>query len=251
MPGSYLNTSYIAREIGCHPNTVRLYETWGFLPPVPRSPAGYRRYTRLHLEQMRLARMALNTTWPGRRIRESAVRLVRFSATGDLGGALEMAYQHLSLVRAELAQAESAALLLERWAQGAPTDATSQPLQIGEAARLLGLTVDMLRDWERNGLLRVPRHPHNRYRQYGQVEIARLRVIRMLRMAGYSTMAILRMLLQLDRGDPGDVRQLLDTPRDDEDVYYAADRWLSTLAGQEQRALELIAQLEKMIQAFS
>ncbi|MBL7200262.1 MAG: MerR family DNA-binding transcriptional regulator [Anaerolineae bacterium] len=42
---SYLRTSDIARAVGAHPNTVRLYEEWGFLPPIPRSPAGYRMYT--------------------------------------------------------------------------------------------------------------------------------------------------------------------------------------------------------------
>ena len=32
-----------------HPNTVRLYEEWGFLPPVPRAPNGYRLYDQRHL----------------------------------------------------------------------------------------------------------------------------------------------------------------------------------------------------------
>jgi DNA-binding transcriptional MerR regulator len=91
----------------------------------------------------------------------------------------------------------------------------------------------------------VPRDPHNGYRLYGAAEIGRLRVIRMLLRAGYSMMAILRMLLQLDRG--ADPRQALDTPHPDEDVYTAADRWLSSLAEQEQRASSIIAQLEKMI----
>jgi hypothetical protein len=53
------------------------------------------------------------------------------------------------------------------------------------------------------------------------------------------------MLRQLDQG--GDLRQALDTPAPDEDVYSAADRWLSTLASQERRALDLITQLEEMI----
>jgi len=60
-------------------------------------------------------------------------------------------------------------------------------------------------------------------------------------------MAILHMLHHLDRGQKRDLRQVLDTPPPDEDIYSAADRWLSTLAGQEQRALDMIAQLEKMI----
>jgi DNA-binding transcriptional MerR regulator len=243
----YLSTSDIARDVGVHPNTVRLYEEWGYLPPVPRSPSGYRLFGREHLEQMRLARLALKGPWPGRTIRRSALDLVRHAASGDLGGALERAYHHLALVQAERAQAQAAAGLLERWAQGAATDATVRPLQIGQAARLLGVTTDMLRNWEGNGLIRVPRNPRNRYRLYGAPEISRLRVIRMLNRAGYSQMAILRLLLHLDQARGGDLRAVLDTPRPDEDIYSAADRWLSTLSEQEQRAQEIIGQLESMI----
>jgi len=243
----HLHTSEIARAVGVHPNTVRLYEEWGFLPPIPRSASGYRLFTEAHLDQMRLARTALHGPWPGRNIKRSAAELVRRSASGDLGGALEQAYRHLALVQAEHAQAEAAVSLLERWATGAAADATSTLLWIGEAARLLDVTTDMLRNWERNGLIQVPRDPRNHYRLYGPTEIGRLRVIRMLLRAGYSTMAILRMVLYLDRVRPGDLRQVLDTPRPDEDVYSATDRWLSTLAAFEQRALELIAQLEMMI----
>ncbi len=61
-------------------------------------------------------------------------------------------------------------------------------------------------------------------------------------------MAILRMLLRFDRGQQGDLRQVLDTPRPDEDAIYAADQWLSTLATHENRVRDMIAQLERMIQ---
>ena len=248
-PARFLKTSEVAKAVGVHPNTVRKYEEWGFLPPIPRTPSGYRTFTQAHVEQMRLARLALHGGWPGRNIRQSAAAMVRKAASGDLGGALELAYNHLALVQAERAQAEAAADLLERWAKGTPTDTTARSLRIGDAARRLGLTADTLRNWERDGLLDVPRDPRNGYRLYGAPEIGRLRVIRMLRRAGYSTMAILRMLIQLDRGQDADLRQALDTPRPDEDVYTAADRWLSELAAQQQRALDLIAQVEKMIRA--
>jgi hypothetical protein len=61
-------------------------------------------------------------------------------------------------------------------------------------------------------------------------------------------MAILRMLLQLDRGEADDLRKALDTPSADEDVYSAADQWLTTLTDWEQRTNEMIALLEAMIQ---
>jgi DNA-binding transcriptional MerR regulator len=258
-----LRTSDVAKAAGVHPNTVRLYEQWGFLPKIPRSSTGYRLFTRDHVDQMLLARTALRGPWPGRAIKHSALDLVRRSAAGDLGGALEQAYRHLALVQAERAHAEAAVQLLERWAQGAAVEASEERLRIGEAAGLLGVTADMLRNWERNGLVDVPRDSRNGYRLYGAAEIGRCRVIRMLGRAGYGMMAILRMLLYLDRGrgrvEDGELRQVLDTPRaedgmgleprdkGEDDVYYAADRWLSTLAAFETRARDLIDQLERMI----
>jgi DNA-binding transcriptional MerR regulator len=246
MPVRHLSTAKIARAVGCHVNTVRLYEQWGLIQPAPRSRAGYRLFSEAHLDQMRLARTALHSVYPGKTIRTSAYAVVRAGAAGNLGGALELAYHHLAQVQSEMAQAETAVRLLERWAQGVPTDAISLPLRIGDTARLLDLSIDQLHNWERNGLLEVPRAA-NGYRQYGGEDIARLRVIRMLRTAGYSMMAILRMLLHLDSGAEGSLRAALDTPRPDEDVYSAADRWLSTLAEQESRAHAMITILEERI----
>ncbi len=247
MPYKRLSTSKIAKEVGCHPNTVRLYEQWGLISQVARSRSGYRLYTKLHLQQMRLARHALHGGYPGPNIRRSAYEVVHKSAAGDLGGALEQAYQHLATVQAERSYAEAAVQMLERWAAGAPADSLRQPKSISDAASLLKLTPDTLRSWERNGLLEVPRDPHNGYRMYGGEEIGRLRVIRMLRQAGYSPNAILRMLIQLDRGETDNLAAALDTPRPDEEVYMATDRWLSTLDEQEQRAQEMIAMLEEMV----
>jgi DNA-binding transcriptional MerR regulator len=246
MTRRYLYTTEVAKAVGVHPNTVRLYEAWGFLPPVTRTPSGYRQFTESHIDQMRLARLALHGVWPGKNIRKSALALVRQSAALDLAGALEQAYRHLVLVQAERAQAEAAAEFLQKWAHGVPTDATSTPRLIGQTADLLGLTIDTLRSWERNGLIKPPRTDKG-YRLYGPAEIGRLRVIRMLYRSGYSSMAILRMLLILDQGQADNLRQILDTPRSDEDIYTAADRWLSTLAEQEQRARQMIAQLETML----
>jgi DNA-binding transcriptional MerR regulator len=160
---------------------------------------------------------------------------------------LEQAHHHLELVRAERAQADAAADYLEEWVQGAAPCDTCQGRWISTVADLLDTTADTLRNWERNGLLKVPRDPANGYRLYGSADIGRLRVIRLLARAGYSQMAILRMLLHLDQQGSENLRSILDTPRPDEDVFTAADRWLSSLSEQEQRALDLIAQVQAMI----
>lgn len=241
----FLRTSDIAKAAHAHPNTVRLYEERGFLPPVPRSPSGYRQFTAEHLEQMRLARLALQWPYPGGKT--LVIDLVQSAAHGSLGHAMECAYQGLARVRAERVHAEAAVEFLEHWAQSQTLDVTAHPLRIREAAQQLGVSVDMLRNWERSGLLDIPRDPANGYRCYGPAELGQIRVIRMLRQAGYSLMAILRMLLQFRTDRTANLRQALDTPRPDEDVYSVADRWLSTLADQEQRALDIIQQIAHMV----
>jgi DNA-binding transcriptional MerR regulator len=244
---NYLRTSDLAKAVGIHPNTVRRYVDWGLLPPVERSPSGYRRFTRRHLDCLRLARLIYCDPYPGPAIRKAGGGVLQAAVGGNLGGALELAQVHLALVRSERSQADVAAGLLERWAAGPPVDASNPPVQIGQAARLLGVSVDILRNWERNGLIDIPRDPANGYRRYGAPEISRLRVIRMLSRAGYSLAAILRMLVQLDRGDTTGLRFALDTPRPDEDVYMASDRWISTLSKQEERAQRIITLVEEML----
>ena len=93
---------------------------------------------------------------------------------------------------------------------------------------------------DRNGLITVPRNSYNNYRLFGKREIERLRIIRMLGKAGYSHMAILRMFLELDKGNIRDLKKTLDTPRPDEDIFTAADRWLTTLRAQETMARQVI-----------
>lgn len=245
MAQPFLRTSDIARQIGVHPNTVRLYEEWGFIPPVPRSRSGYRMYTERHLDLMRLARTALHYPYPGGK--EPVLGLVSRAVEADLEGALELARQYVHQIQRERAHAEAAVDLLEDWASRPHSASRQARLRIGETARMLEVSADAIRNWGRSGLIRVPRHPYNRYRLFGPSEIDRLRIIRVLRSAGYSTMSILRMLLQLDSSTSADLRRALDTPGPGEDVCYCTDRWLSSLAEQEDRARSIIAQLEAMI----
>jgi DNA-binding transcriptional MerR regulator len=241
----YLSTSDVARAGGVHPNTVLLYEAWGYLQGVTRTPTGYRQFTHEHVRQMQFVRLTLQVPYPGgKALIESCVRK---AAMGDLDEALQMVFAYLSRVHAEQAYADQAVAALESWANARECGAHGAVLQIRDAARTVGLSVDVLRSWERSGLLDVPRNPTNGYRLYEAREIGRLQIIRLLRMAGYSPLAILRMLLYLDEGHHTHLREVLDTPRPQDEVYVAADRWLTSLAALEMRVRAAIANLEERI----
>lgn len=243
-----LRTSDIATEVGVHPNTVRLYEEWGYLPQIPRSASGYRQFNTIHLEQMKLARLAFADPYPGRHVRCSLANLVRLAASGEYDRVLEAAHEHQILVMGERAQAAAAADYLERWVGGSvEADEQAPRLLSGQTAELLQLTKDTLRHWERNGLINPPRDPGSGYRLYGTEDIGRLRVLRLLSRAGYSTMAVLRLVRSLDLGRRANLSQLLDLPAEDEDVIYASDRWQTTLRIHEQRSSQIISHLKQMI----
>lgn len=250
MPYNRLSATKIARAVGCHPNTVRIYEQWGFLPPVPRNEKGYRQYTEFHLDLMRLGRVAFVGGWPGKNIRHSVLDLVRTAAAGDLAGAMEKANRHQEIVLSEIQLAEEAADLVRRWSENSHVIKNGRERTIGETARHLDLTVDILRNWERSGLLETARDEKTGYRLYGPSEMERLQVIRMLSKAGYSMMAILRMLNQLDQGKEIDIRQALDTPNPDEDIFTAADRWLTSLREEESKAGQIIALTSAMLNQY-
>lgn len=233
--------------LGVHVNTVRLYEERGYLPQIPRGENGYRLYTPFHVEQAKLAHATLR--WPFVGLKSELEALVRHAASGDLGMAMELAYKYLARVRMERTYAESGVEFLERWAAGHLMDMPRQRVHIRKAAEHLDVTVDMLRNWERNGLIRVPRDPENQYRLYGTAEFGRLRVIRMLVQSGYSLMAILSMLLRFDAGETENLRTALDLPEDEDSlIQTVADRRLRTLVELEQRAQGVIAQIGRMIE---
>src|SRR5512146_2979223 len=102
----YLLTSQLAKAAKVHPNTVRLYEQWGLLPPVERDPFNnYRRFTQKHLDQILLVRQVLRLTWLNEETHKTAYAIIAQGVQGNLGGALELAYKLLLQVQAERAQA--------------------------------------------------------------------------------------------------------------------------------------------------
>src|SRR5215468_10396737 len=86
---------------------------------------------------------------------------------------------------------------------------TMRPLTIGQVARQVGVGVETVRFYERQGLLEQPARRESGYRQYAEDVVARLRFIRRAKELGFSLKEVAE-LIALD-ADPatscGDVKQ--------------------------------------------
>ena len=60
MKDKYYTTKHIAEQAGIHVNTVRFYESIGFLTPPERDKNGYRMFTALHVDECKLIRTAMH-----------------------------------------------------------------------------------------------------------------------------------------------------------------------------------------------
>lgn len=242
-------TSEIAHSIGIHPNTVRLYEELELIPKPERKENGYRVFTDFHMEQIKFARIALKVEVLQNGLRKQAITIIKTSALGNFSKAIGLTEYYLQQIRNEQSNAEEAIAITEKLLSGDRQEAGTTFLTRKETANFLQISIDALRNWEMNGLLTVKRK-QNGYRVYGNEDIRRLKIIRSLRCANYSLSAILRMLNTLSRNPEANIRQVIDTPKQNDDIISVCDKLLTSLHCAEQNAKVMLAHLEKMKKQF-
>ena len=242
-------TSDVAKVIGIHPNTVRMYEEWGLIPLAERKSNGYRIFTDFHIEQLRLARIAFQIEVLQNGLRKKVVEIIKLSAKRDFDKALMFAEEYRSQIQREQRNAEESIGIAKQILSGKSAEHTFL-LKRKEVSDYLDISMDTLRNWERNGLLQIKRK-QNGYRAYTSDDIERLKMIRTLRLANYSLEAILRMLNALEHNPQIDMRQVLNTPQTDSDIVSVCDRLIVSLKDAEENAEKMITILLEMKEKFS
>lgn len=211
-----MRTVDLARAVGLSVQQVRNYEAWGFLPPVERSESGYRLYTERHLEALRTVRTMIFAGYGS----QQALEVMRAVHGGDLDTALaRVDSQHAELDRRRR-QVEHTleAIRMQMTGSAAWTAVPRAGLQVGEAAKAVGVRPSAMRFWEQQGLLQPGRDERSGYRLYDQRQMRRLEIVVHLRAVNYSFDAI---------------RSVLDE--------LAAERSESTLRAVEKRRAEIAA----------
>ncbi len=238
------STTETARMIGIHPNTVRMYEELGLVSQTKRKDNGYRIFTDLHIDQFRLARAAFQVEILQNGLRKKAIHIIKTSAKKDFDKAIILAKEYLLQIRQEKAHAEETIEIVKDLLSNTK-NVTQQSMKRKEVSDYLGISMDTLRNWELNGLLEVKRK-ENGYRVYTGEDILRLKIIRSLRCANYSLSAILRMLNALSANPDVDIKNVIDTPKADDDIITACDKLITSLESSHENALYMLSLLERM-----
>lgn len=241
-------TGQLAKLLSVHPNTIRWYENTGLIAPARRSGNNYRRFTGRHLVQLQVCRIIFESTYTNRAIRGTAFAILARLKEWDIPRGMAQAKQYKQLIEKEYASALETAALLKTWTQHQkPPGGEAHTRR--EAAAQLGITTEVLRNWERNGLLAVTRTGRKNEKVYADTDMLRLRIIYMLRANNYSLAAIRHSLALHDQGNGMGAALALNQPVYDPDSVYlnAGDHWLEVLTELSRSADRIIGIIQGIV----
>ena len=241
-------TSEVAKMMGIHPNTVRFYEKWGLITKPVREENGYRVFNDMHIYQIQVARLGFEIEILQNGLRKKIVDMIKTCAKCDFDGAIRKTEEYLIQIEKERASAEEAIKIVKDILHGEIHE-NQLSMKRKEVSQYLDISVDALRNWEMNGLLTIKRK-QNGYRIYTDADIRQIKIIRVLRCANYSLEAIRRMMQQLSENPEADIREILDTPEQNDDIISACDRLLLSLSKAEINAGKIMTMLKEMKALF-
>ncbi len=221
----------LAKMYGLHPNTIRQYEKLGYISQVQRNTNQYRMFEELHVLQLKICRCIFGYPFTNRRIRNAGNEILWAIAKKQWDAARQYTDCYVNIIEHEIETAQNAALMLRNWA--IPTECKGNRFEVKtitrkETADYLGVTVETVRNWERNSLITSAGVGGKGETLYLNTDLGRMCVIFMLLQSGYSVASIHRSISMYDKGFMELVTPALNTPEQDE-LVSVGDRWLYEL----------------------
>ncbi|MCE1252673.1 MAG: MerR family DNA-binding transcriptional regulator [Anaerolineae bacterium] len=158
----------IARKLGLSTTSLRVYEEMGLVPPVSRTPHGYRRYTNEHIAYFICFRRmipAFDTTF------------IKNVLQDVQKGQIDCAYWRITRAQARLwNERQTAQKFSERISQKSEPSFTfgKKLMNIKEISQKTDIPVTTIRHWEKAGLISPHRDKNNGYRLYDDKHIQQL-----------------------------------------------------------------------------
>jgi len=231
----------ISEKTGVKASTIRFYEKLGFLEPVERMSNQYRVFNEHHIYQIRICSLVFGG-FVNKRLRKISMNAIAAAKDWDVE-AYDIATQgYLQAIEDDITRTKKAISIVTKQIKQDENDEKAYSKK--EAAELLGVTPEAIRNWERNGLL-AWRESYSR-RLYKPDEIRRMHMIRFLLDTGYSCMAILRFLTAYDAGLNQKAAGVLLGIEEDKELQSRTDKYLKSLMRARMQANELCRLLADM-----
>lgn len=219
---------------GVKAGTIRFYEKCGFIGPIERSSNGYRIYHERNIFQIRVCRLVFGG-FVNKRLRRESLKVLDASAGWNLEAYRKECANYQRAIEEDIERTRKAIdICMDQMCR---EEREKEEYSKKQAAAMVGVTPEAVRNWERNGLLGCY-EPYQR-RFYGQALLNRMYVIRLLLDTGYSMMSIRSFMQEYDSGQPKKAEQLLINPREREELCYLSDRYLEALLQLHEKALQL------------
>lgn len=195
----------IASRLQISTSALRHYESWGIVPPVERSPNGYRVYTDAHIAYF----VCIRAMQPGFGMQTTS-EILRKLVAGETADALWTVSSGQAKLHRDMQIAEKTIRALSADAPEPPVARKGRRSEatIGQAAEETGIPASAIRHWEKMGLIELERDPDNGYRKIPRAQIRRLLVIRTLKSAVWSLDVIREVLEELDLNDVGQAQRM-------------------------------------------
>lgn len=200
MVTRFYRTKDLAESARVSVQQVRNYEASGLIPPVARSPSGYRLYTDQHLVAIQTVQQLI--AGYGKQHTQQIMQAVHAGQLEDALATIDARHAALDRARLQLEQTLATLTVLTAQLPQVTHPRLAPRLRVGEAARQVGVRISALRHWEQQGLLHPLREEPSNYRLYDEQQLRRLRIVALLRQANHDFAAIRTTLDELEAGEP-------------------------------------------------
>lgn len=224
-------TMELAKIYHIHPNTIRLYERLGYISAPERAANNYRIFTKLHILQIKICRCIFGYPFTNRNIRNAGNEVMWSSAKQEWNIGRQNSEKYIQIINQEIKIAHKTALILNQWANGViiqKSSSNNNHLSRKEVANFFSVTVESVRNWERNRLIVSVKIGEKGEKLYSITDLDRISIIYMLIQAGFSIAAIQRSLTMYENGYTSKIVNALNNPKYEE-LISVGDRWIHEL----------------------
>lgn len=177
-----LFTSQVAKIVGVHPNTVRLYEELSFISHVPRNNSGYRVFSERHVDEMLFARIIVPGPYP---VDKNIVfQIINHYIKMDFETSLIYAKQYYDGVMNEKLKTHQALQILNSWNKNQIINHSVIADTRKEMSKLSSVPIETIRNWERCRILHsVKKNNRNTYTVYDYEKIMIIYILRKVKLS--------------------------------------------------------------------